>query len=276
MSTKLWSLDINQMHLGTTEILKWYLWTVLVFEILSWWNLSWATYEKSMDPQYNDDVGWICFNSDWTKMYLSDIYDDRIEQYTLSTPYDIGSRSYIANSISNNQTADIWFKPDGYNIFTVTSTSDDIQDRDLSTAWDITTEGYNKQISRQDAVSIFFNSDWTKMYVWTFTWIYQYSLSTAWNISSASVIETYDPWYEVWGIHLKDDWTKMYLLDRATDNVKEYDLSTAWDVSTASYVLSYSVNSQATVPVWLRFSNDWTKMYIGCASTSKVYQYSTE
>jgi DNA-binding beta-propeller fold protein YncE len=89
---------------------------------------------------------------------------------------------------------------------------------------------------------IAFKSDGTKMYVAGNSGddVSQYSLSTAWDVSTASFDSvtfalgtpgTMAPH----GLFFKSDGTKMYVPFSSIADVREYDLSTAWDLSTASY-----------------------------------------
>jgi len=89
---------------------------------------------------------------------------------------------------------------------------------------------------------IAFKSDGTKMYVAGNSGddVGQYSLSTAWDVSTASFDSvtfalgtpgTMAPQ----GLFFKPDGTKMYVPFASIGDVREYDLSTAWDLSTASY-----------------------------------------
>ncbi len=126
-----------------------------------------------------------------------------------------------------------------------------------------------------------FNSDGTKMYVLGAInkTVYQYTLSTAWNISTASYdsvsfsvnAEETSPS----GISFKSDGTKMYIIGSTSDTVFQYSLSTAWDMSTSSYDgVSFSVASQAIVPLALAFEPNGTKMYVIDNNTNTIYQYS--
>lgn len=107
--------------------------------------------------------------------------------------------------------------------------------------------------------------------------IRQYTLSTAWDISTA----TYDTKeYTVTedsipvGIYLKSDGTKLYVLGRSTDTVYQYSLSTAWDISTATYdTVSFSVNTEETVPYAMTFKPDGTKMYVAGRNGDDVNLY---
>lgn len=88
---------------------------------------------------------------------------------------------------------------------------------------------------------VFFKPDGTKMYVTRsgggFSLVYQYSLSTAWDVSTATYdsvqFDTSFNFSSPQGIFFKPDGTKMYLCSVGV--VGQFTLSTAWDVSTASY-----------------------------------------
>ena len=110
--------------------------------------------------------------------------------------------------------------------------------------------------------------------------VYQYSLSTAWDLSTASYdsedfsVSSQDT--SPYGIAFKSDGSKMYMVGGGNDKVYQYSLSTAWDLSTASYdSVSFSVSSQDTFPCGIAFKSDGTKMYMVGSANDKVYQYST-
>ncbi len=109
--------------------------------------------------------------------------------------------------------------------------------------------------------------------------IYQYSLSTAYDLSTAS----YDSVsFSVSsqatggsGLAFNNDGTKLYVVGYTEDSVFEYVLSTAFDLSTASYnSVSFSVLSQDSEPYQMSFNDDGTKMFVVGNSTDSVYQYS--
>ena len=122
----------------------------------------------------------------------------------------------------------------------------------------------------QDAAlqDLSFSSDGTKMYICgrNNDTIYQYTLSTAWNVSTALYANKS---YYIGGqedslsdIFFKADGSKFYIIGYVSDQVHQYSLSTAWDISTASYDnLEFSVSSQEDNPRGLTFKPDGTKMF---------------
>ena len=89
--------------------------------------------------------------------------------------------------------------------------------------------------------------------------IYEYTLSTAWDVTTATYIGTsaLSGTVSPAGLIFKPDGTKFFVGDFSTDKVHQYNLSTAWDVSTISTGTSISAND----PYGLAFSSDGTQFY---------------
>ena len=129
------------------------------------------------------------------------------------------------------------------------------------------------------------SSDGTKMYLMTnnnYDTIYQYNLSTAYDVTTASyaskslAIGSQDT--ATAGFTLSSDGTKILTVGGTSpDSIYRYDLSTAYDLATASYASqSLSVTSQSTVPVGVAVNTDGTKTYmVSNVGTEKIYQYTT-
>ncbi len=75
------------------------------------------------------------------------------------------------------------------------------------------------------------------------------------------------------GITFNTDGTKMFLTGTESRAVSEYHLTTAFDVSTASLDSSFSVSSEETAPMSVKFNNDGTKMFVTGVSSDKVHEY---
>lgn len=123
--------------------------------------------------------------------------------------------------------------------------------------------------------------DGTKFYlVWEW-WdkVYQYSCSTAYDISTASYdnksISINDTVPRQ--VRFKPDWTQMYILckwNNSESNIYIYNLSTAWDITTATYNTSSANLPSKSYNIFL--STDWTKLYTSTDwNTFLRYQLST-
>jgi len=122
----------------------------------------------------------------------------------------------------------------------------------------------------------------TKMYLLggTNQTVYQYTLSTAFDMSTASYdnvsvsLTAQDA--SAFGIEIKGDGTKFYMLGGTNDAVFQYTLSTAFDLSTISYDnVSFSVAAQIISPACLTFSPDGSRMYLPDFNNNALQQYST-
>lgn len=187
----------------------------------------------------------------------------------------------LSVSTQDSVPQDLVFKPDGTKVYMIGSAGDDVNEYNLSTAWNISTASYNQNfvVSSQDGApgAMFFKDDGTKMYVVGYVNdnVYEYNLSTAWDISTASYSQSFDISSQVSvgrSLFFKDDGTKMFIGDSSGLDVNEYALSTAWDVSTASFTQLFSVSTQSSNIHGLYFSPDGTEMFI-CDTSGDVYEY---
>jgi hypothetical protein len=222
-------------------------------------------------------------------MYAVGTTNRTVYQYDLSTAFDVSTASYASKSFSvaTQETVPrgIRFKSDGTKMYIVGSTADTVFQYSLSTAWDVSTASYDSvslSVASEDTspAGLYFSGDGTQLYIVgaTNNSVYQYTLSTAWDLSTGSYaskslsVASQDT--NPSGVVINTDGTKLFVVGFSSDNVYQYNMSTAYDLSTASYAsISFSVASQATVPKDLSFSTDGTKMYTGSVGT--VYQYTT-
>lgn len=199
--------------------------------------------------------------------------------------WNISTATYVQNfSVSAQDTnpVDVFFTPDGTKMFLLGRTGDDVNEYDLSIAWDVSTAAYsqNFSISAQEtsACGLFFKPDGTKMYVIGFAGddVNEYGLSTAWDVSTASYVQNFSVAAQdtaPLNLFFKPDGTKMYVVGNVGNDINEYSLSIAWDVSTASYTQRFSVSAQDGVPFGLFFKPDGTKMYVVGNEGNDVNEY---
>lgn len=259
--------------------------------IVSGWDISNASYSgKSFyirnEVSYLEESG-LYFKPDGTKMWIVDNDLAEMFQYSLMTPWDISTASYdnVSKSFSSqdNDSTDVFFKPDGTKMYMAGKRNDRIYQYSLSTPWDITTASYDNVSFyigdvESGVFSLYFKSDGTKMYIIgdTNDRIYQYSLTTAWDISTLNYDgkKSTSPDTFGRGCFLKPDGTKAWICGDYNNKIYQYNLSTPWDISTYSFDTDFSVDSQDTSPRDLFFSEDGTKMYVLGRNTRTIYQYS--
>jgi DNA-binding beta-propeller fold protein YncE len=248
--------------------------TVHEYDLSTAWDVSSATFLQSFSVATQDTAPeGLFFKPDGLKMYVVGADGDSVYEYDLSTAWDVSTATFLQSfSISSQETAPtaISFKPDGLKMYIVGDSGDDVNEYDLSTAWDVSSATFLQRfsVSAQDGgpTGIFFKPDGTALYICGYIndRVYQYTLGGF----SVAAQET-DPT----GLFFKPDGAKMYVVGASGDDVNEYDLSTAWDVSTASYLQNFSVATQETVPQALFFKPDGTKMYVTGSSGDDVNEY---
>jgi|TARA_B110000908_G_scaffold155635_1_gene194012 DNA-binding beta-propeller fold protein YncE len=225
------------------------------------------------------------FKPDGTKMYITGYSGDDVNEYDLSTAWDISTANLLQSfsvAAQEDQPRAVFFKPDGTKMYIIGTTGKDVNEYDLSTAWDVSTAVYLQLFSvateEVNPYGIFFKPDGTKMYITGATGadVNEYDLSTAWNVSTAVFLQLFSLAGQGLGpngISFKPDGTKMYIIDANDDEVNEYDLSTAWDVTSAVFLQLFSVVAQNSVPTDIFFKPDGLKMYMLGDFNDIVYEY---
>lgn len=256
------------------------------------YDLSVGVYDSvsfSVSAQDSFPIG-ISFNNDGTKLYVVGDTNDTIYQYSLSTAFDLSTASYDSVSFSVSEDTSprsMSFNVDGTKMYISGGTNSNIYQYSLSTAFDLSTASYDSvsfSVSSQTIIpsGMHLKPDGTKMYVASASndAIYQYSMSTAFDLSTASYdsvsFSIASQETTVIGLSFSSDGTKMYVVGISSDSVHQYSLSTAFDLSTASYDnINLSVATQDTTPNDVTFNSEGTKMYVVGRSADAVFQYST-
>jgi len=256
------------------------------------YSISSASYDsKSFSVAAQDgNMNGFTFNAAGTKLYAVGRNTDTIYQYSLSSAYDISTASYdsVSFSVAAQETnpVEVVFKSDGTKLYVIGWDGDAVFQYGLTTAYDISTASYDSvsfSFASQDTVasSIYFKPDGTKFYIMGAIndAVFQYSLSTAWDMSTASYDSVSFSFSSQetnpYGLLFNNDGTKMFVTGNTSDATFQYSLSTAWDLSTASYdSISLDHTTVMTDPFGTRFNSDGSKFYV-VASNDTIYQYST-
>ena len=226
---------------------------VYQYELSTGFDLSTASHNNVEFSVLNEDGVPICveFNTDGTKMYVMGSAGDTIFEYDLTTGWDLSTASY--NQVSLNVTTQdtkprgIAFNADGTKMIISGSTTDSLHQYTLTNGFDLSTASYDNvsfSVATEDItpMDITFNSDGTKLYMVGYDSgkVFQYSLSTAYDISTASYdskelnLNGQDSLPR--GLSFSNDGTKLFMVGQANDNVHQYStVSSAPAVSAASY-----------------------------------------
>ncbi|GAH71859.1 unnamed protein product, partial [marine sediment metagenome] len=211
--------------------------------------------------------------------------EDEIHEYDLSVAWDISSAVWQQLfSVASEETAPqgLFFKPDGSKVYIIGQQNTEINEYDLSVAWDISSAVWQQlfSVSTEEVApsGLFFKPDGLKMYIIGSAEdeINEYDLSVAWDISSAV-------WQQLFsvtsketfpnGLFFKPDGSKVYSIGQQNAEIHEYDLSVAWDISSAVWQQLFSVASEETAPQGLFFKPDGNKLYIIGTQADEINEY---
>jgi DNA-binding beta-propeller fold protein YncE len=267
------------------------------YSMSSAWDISTATFVQSFTYTQGatSSHGNIRFKSDGAEFFVA--FTNEVHKYTLSSAWDVSTSSYdstftapAAFYTEGNRTPAIDLKPDGTQLFlaygSIISSETPFLGRifnvDLGTPWDLSTGSYTTpssdfiNFSFNEAAGIFFKPDGTKLYVIrestsTVSIVSEYSLSLAWDITTASFSASGSV-AAARGIYISPDGTNLYFTRNSNDSVYQYSMSSAWDISSLSFVRTSSVSAQTTTPWDLAFKPDGTKMYVS-ETAGEIHEY---
>lgn len=227
----------------TATTINWVTATCGVVENTWQWDMdNWALAQTSESLSWNR-WWWVFMNPDGTKLYLSHNWGKRVYEIPLSTAYDISGTLDFSKYISA-----------GY-----------------SSRW---------------PEDVHFSTDGTKMFIisenGTWVTLVRYSLSTAWDISTATQDQTL-AW--VWTsagrwLYITPDWTKAFVTNHNVTTYSIITMSTPYDLTTAT--ITSSDSSMWWLSIW--FGNDWefvawqwseSVSYLDYADVTTAYDLST-
>jgi sugar lactone lactonase YvrE len=235
------------------------------------WDISTASYSNKAFFAPGTNYSSLFMNPNNFSIFVSDTVSDTVIEFVFTEVFSVVNEETNPYGIS--------FKSDGTKMYIVGSSGDDINEYDLSTAWDVSTASYVQNFSLASQTTapfgLFFKPDGTSFYIGNGSEILQYDLSTAWDVSTASYVNTSgNTGYATANLYIKLDGTKVYGVDYFNDSIIEYDLSTAWDITTLSHVQNFSVATEDTQPIGIYFKPDGTKMYVTGTIGDDVIEYS--
>ena len=217
------------------------------------------------------------------------------QQALLPVTLDVSKSVLVSANVSvgtlDGSPVGLTFSPSGRRMYIIGQSTDKVYQYNLTTAFNVSTAVYSsKEFSIANTsttgpgdvtpTDVKFHPEGHTMYIVGSDrdTIWQYSLSTAWNITTATYasksksVSAQDTAPQ--SIEFGDNGTKMYMLGSTNDRIFQYTLTTPWDISTATYASKFlSVASQENTPLGMAFSNDGTKVLVVGSTNDIVYQY---
>lgn len=255
---------------------------------------SYSGYSLDVSGQESSGSTGVFLKPDGTKIYSIGYGADKVSEYDFATAYDISTATFNQSSSAltsqDNFPRTIAFKPDGTKMYMIGVQNHKVYQYSLSTAWDVSTLSYESKdfyVYNQEPYPecVSFKSDGTKMYVSGSqygNYIYQYSLSTAWDVSTASYdnVKFYAAYaFELKGHAWSTDGYYLYFISTTGSNeqVRYASLTTAWDFSTATVENQLlNVTPQMSGYTYnLQTGDSGRRLYVVSSGNNAIYQYNT-
>jgi len=231
----------------------------------------------------------VAFSADGASMFVIGSFSDKVHQYSLSTAFDLTTASFSGTSfdVSGQDISPqgVAFSADGTSMFVPGANNSSIFEYALSTAFDLTTasfSGTSFDVSGQtvNPQGVAFSTDGTSMFLIENVniKIHQYSLSTAFDLTTASFsgssFDVSGQEGDPQGVAFSTDGTSMFVTGESSDAAHQYSLSTAFDLTTASFSgTSFDISGQASDATNITFSADGASMFVTERNTKSVLRY---
>ena len=248
------------------------------YDLSTPWEVDTAVGISSVIQHLHDRSGQsFALKSDGTKAYTMGIHSNDIIEYDLDTPYVVKTARHrgVSADLGGDYRNFKW-KPDGTRLF-AESHAGTVHSWTLSSAWDLSTLSSSTSLDvsakENDLRGIDFKSDGTELYIVgeQNDSVHRYTLSSGWDLSSASFTSTLDVGTLLNGgnqdsvgdgdlrgdnlgittqkarnsasVGISTDGTKLFVGDHHFGYIAQWDLSTPYDITTGvSTTRSLSVN----------------------------------
>ena len=218
----------------------------------------------------------VAFSNNGVKMFVVGDDGNDINEYTLSTPFDVSTAAFANVTFSvlaqDPSPSDVAFSNDGAKMFVVGWDGNGIHEYALDTPFDLSTAAFANvtfHVSEQETKpqGMAFSNDGAKMFVIGDVGndINEYTLDTPFDLSTAEfahvTFNVSKQETKPQGMAFSNDGAKMFIVGLG-GNINEYTLSTPFNVATAAFAHSFYIFVQDALPTGMAFSNDGAKMFV--------------
>jgi 6-phosphogluconolactonase (cycloisomerase 2 family) len=263
------------------------------------YNVAQITSTPSQTFTVNNPSGTgIHLSPDGTKLFVTDTTLESVIKYTMSPGFDLSTLSHYAGApttydISGQATnaGGMTLANGGTRMYVAGTDANAVFEYTLSTPYQISSGvTYSRSFDTSAVTSgnmsdVSISTDGTKMFICTPTAVYGYTLSTAYNITTATLVTTtvVADAFDVNGrlgitnitdMKFSPDGMNFYLTGTGGDRVFQYKLSTAWDLSPSSvYYQGDSLALDDTAPQAMSISQDGRYLYFIGSTYDRVFSY---
>lgn len=221
----------------------------------------------------------VTFSPDGLNMYASGDASDAIDRYTLTSPFDVSTITYTSAiavgsgfTYNTSQPRGLTFDPTGVYMYLINGDTASVMRYVLSTPWDITTASSTNTTFSVGAqtgspgFNIQFTSDGLTMFICgNDADIYTYTLSSAWNQTTATFVRNTNFITSQRGFVFSSDGLRLFTIN-TTGVITRRTLGTAWNTSTAG-ATDQTVTFSATNFPTATYSFPQYSLYLNAAVT---------
>ena len=224
-------------------------------------------------------VGHIAFSADGTLLYTTT--GNHVIEHALGTAWDLttaastGKLESVGVSISgifiNDEGLYVMTSQNVYRLTAFDSPPEPTtnEGKEITQMWQV--QEFSPPTGGTSQFGLAFKSDGTEMYTANTTdnLLYQYTLSTPWDISTATETGTIaENLVAPSAMFLTPDGTRLFQTD--ANEIIYWDLGTPWDITTAVFGATHALTSQTQYGV--TFNPDGTKMFL-CDTSEDLHEY---
>lgn len=257
--------------------------SVFSFPLSTAWDITSSGISSSFTPGGGVNVDSVAFKTQGDRMYIGDVTNDEIREYTLDPPFDISTPVFVIafdTSPDSISPFDIFWRSTGDQLFIV-GTTEIIQKYHLEDAWDISTASYFSNVFSIVGISLrsmVWRPDGLILYLLDNTndEVRSFSVTTPFNLTNISLSGTLSITPEdnnPQGMWWKNDGTRLYVIGTQTKTVFQYTAATPWSLTGMTFS-STSFNTGISVTTTgIIFSPDGLKMYISTVIPNTIFQW---
>ena len=251
--------------------------------------------KNSTIPGGEEDV---FFTPDGMNVLVVDT-NDRVRKYHLGSAYDLTSMTLVetspATDVKANDPCGIHISPDGMDLFLTAISSTALVHYRLPSPWSVSSLTWVRSFSLSGTsgqeYSVTFNPSGTKFYISSqYSYIREYAMSTAWDISTAVLTSTYTPTLSsesMLSMWFSADGKRVFHYQNNEYVITLLNLSTAWDLSSWSYggiEYTFSENAYELANLGfiyaIHFSPTEHRLFVVCydrdLGKNAIWQYSSQ
>jgi hypothetical protein len=221
-------------------------------------DISTANLTDGFDVSSQDsNPAGVVFTDVGDKMFVVGNENDSVYQYSLSINFDVSTASFTDSfdvSSQDGSPGSVAFSDTGDKMFVVGNDNDNVLEYSLSTTFDVSTASFTDSldISGQDTnvTGVTFNNTGSKMFVSGSgnDNVYEYSLSTAFDVSTASFTDSFDVETQEGvptDVVFSDTGGKMFVIGDGSNLLHEYEITLRPDLVEPS---------QVTLALWINYN----------------------